>query len=88
MSQIPNLRRMSTKGINSALNAVRRRMNSPAAIKSVRRVRDYEEYRDFTDERQRMEEEQLEAEGHPDCQIEISEEKVEAVICELDEEDP
>ncbi|MBU2541703.1 MAG: hypothetical protein KJ593_07350 [Candidatus Omnitrophica bacterium] len=86
MSQIPNLRRMSTKDINSALNAVRRRMNSPAAIKSVRRVRDYEEYRDFTDEKQRMEEEQQKTEEHPDYQIEISEEKVEAIICELDDD--
>ena len=85
--RLQNMKGRSPKSINSALNAIRREMNSPAAVKRVRIVRDYEEYRDFTDERQRMEEEQLEAEGHPDCQIEISEEKVEAVICELDEED-
>lgn len=84
--RLKNMKRMSTKGINSALNAVRRNMNSPAAIKSIRRVRDYEDYRDLSDEKQRMEEERLKDEGHPDCQIEITEEKVEAVICELDDE--
>ena len=83
--RLQNMKGRSPKSINSALNAIRREMNSPAAVKRVRIVRDYEEYRDFTDERQRIEEEQRKAEGHPEYDIEVTEETVEALITEHDD---
>jgi len=79
--RLKNMKGWSSRSINSALNDIRRKMNSPAAIKGVRRVRDYEEFRDLSDERQRMEEEELKAQEYTEESIEITEERIEGTIC-------